>query len=244
MNGTTLKFLKTAISIRHMNACNRRYQVNVDTANFTQSRVEHEREPHAGLAKLSGYLAVCHFKIVGRQPVISPGIGVRELAVNMVAREDKGLLGPIQRRTFGPSFRLHIGNALYQFCRDLPRLRTERKNKHGIPIMMKVPRPHPRSGDTFGVATTIIVVGSMQGLMQIADQMEQEFERDDPLLGVSRRTCKLGCEFVDFIQDAIIRWTVESRSPAGQRRVIEACLIDIGVTDPDVDIMPLARSLA
>lgn len=109
--------------------------------------------------------------------------------------------------------------------------------------MMKVPGPHPRSGDTFGVAATIIVVGSMQGLMQIADQMEEEFERDDPLLGVRRRTCKLGCEFVDFVQDAIVRWAVEGRGPAGQRRVIKACPIDIGVADFDVDIMPLARSL-
>jgi hypothetical protein len=42
----------------------------------TQSPIEQEGQPHPRFAKLGGYLRVCHFKVVRREPVITSGISV------------------------------------------------------------------------------------------------------------------------------------------------------------------------
>lgn len=45
--------------------------------------------------------------------------------------------------------------------------------------------------------------------------MQEEFERDDPFLGIGRRTRELGGELVDLVQNAIVRGTVGCRGIGG-----------------------------
>jgi hypothetical protein len=49
--------------------------------------------------------------------------------------------------------------------------------------MMKVSRPHAWGRYVFVISAAIVIVRGMERLMQIADEMQQELQGDDALLG-------------------------------------------------------------
>jgi hypothetical protein len=42
----------------------------------------------------------------------------------------------------------------------------------------------------------------MEGLMEIADKMQDEFQRDEPFVGIGAGVGKLGGELLDLVDDA------------------------------------------
>ena len=55
------------------------------------------------------------------------------------------------------------------------------------------------------IAASVVVVGAVQWLVRIADQMEQELEREQPFLKVRIRVFQLDCELIDFVHHAGVR---------------------------------------
>jgi hypothetical protein len=51
----------------------------------------------------------------------------------------------------------------------------ETADPFGVPEMMQIAGPESIRGDPLSISTGIVIVGGMKGLMEIADQMENEF---------------------------------------------------------------------
>lgn len=83
----------------------------------------------------------------------------------------------------------------------------------------------------------------MKGLMHVADEVQQELQRDEPLLGISRRVGQLGRELIDLIDNARLSRTARGQYVCGQRRMPVAGLIEVRAVQLDVDEVPLSRPL-
>jgi hypothetical protein len=69
--------------------------------------------------------------------------------------------------------------------------------------------------------------------------MEDEFQRDQPFLGIGARVLKLGGELLDLIDHTRLRWTIRGNCSGWQRRVPEASSIKVRIAKFDVHEMPL-----
>jgi hypothetical protein len=65
--------------------------------------------------------------------------------------------------------------------------------------MMEVAGSESISDDAFSISTGIVIVGRMEGLMVVADQMQDEFQHDDPFLGIGAGVGEFGHELLDLI---------------------------------------------
>jgi hypothetical protein len=65
--------------------------------------------------------------------------------------------------------------------------------------------PTTAAADTFSISTSIVIVGRMKGLMEVADQMQDEFQRGQPFLRVGLRIGEFGGELADLIDHASLR---------------------------------------
>src|SRR3954451_16021792 len=79
----------------------------------------------------------------------------------------------------------------------------------------------------------------MERLMQIADEMEEKFERYDLLFRVSGRACQLVRKLLDLVDDAVICGAKGGRGARWHGRMAETCLIEVRVGDLDVHEVPL-----
>lgn len=50
--------------------------------------------------------------------------------------------------------------------------------------MVQVARPESCRNDAFPISAGIVIVGSMKGMMEVADQIEDEFQSDQPFFGI------------------------------------------------------------
>src|SRR5215470_2887034 len=92
------------------------------------------------------------------------------------------------------------------------------------------------------IATTVVVVGGMQRLVQVSDEVEQELERHKTLLRVGARLGKFSGELLDLVEDACWR-TVRCNGVRRQRWSAGTSTADIGIVDLDIDEVPI-RGLA
>ena len=87
--------------------------------------------------------------------------------------------------------------------------------------------------DVLPIFAGIMIVGRMEGLMQVADQMEDEFQRDEPFFGISFRIGKFGCELLDLIDNASLCRAIRC-DHAGQQRASHLRFPSAPHTDPRV----------
>jgi hypothetical protein len=97
----------------------------------------------------------------------------------------------------------------------LPWIGAEALDPFGIPEMMQVAGPEAISDDGFPIATSIAIVGGMKGLMEVAGQMQDEFQRDEPFFRIGVRVGEFGGELLDFIDDASLRQAIRGNRAAG-----------------------------
>jgi hypothetical protein len=70
---------------------------------------------------------------------------------------------------------------------------------------MKVAGSECISDDAFSISTGIMIVGRMKRLMEVTDQMKDEFQGDQSFLGIGAGVRKLAGEFLDLIDHASLR---------------------------------------
>jgi hypothetical protein len=87
---------------------------------------------------------------------------------------------------------------------------------------MKVAGVQPSSCDKFLVAPSVVIVGSVERLMQVADEVQKELERQELLGGAGGRIAELGRELVDLVHDASPSRPFGGRDPGRERRMAEA----------------------
>src|SRR6202047_5365049 len=95
--------------------------------------------------------------------------------------------------------------------------------------------------DTDVVAAAVAIVRRMQGLMEVADQVQQELQRQPPFVRSRGRAPQLTEELVDFVEDAVGRGTFGCLAAHGARPMAEARSSECGPVECDVDVVPLAR---
>ncbi len=81
----------------------------------------------------------------------------------------------------------------------------------------------------------------MQRLMQVSHEVQEEFEANSLLLGVSLCVCKLCGELLDLVHHAVRSRAIRGNRTCWQCGVIEAGLLKVGSRDFDISEMPLAR---
>ena len=66
-----------------------------------------------------------------------------------------------------------------------------------------------------------MVIGGVERLVQVADEVQQELERQEPLGRTRGRVAELGRELIDLVDHAG-RWRpLGGRDPGGERRMVE-----------------------
>src|SRR5690242_3155051 len=107
-----------------------------------QRRIKHKGQSDTSFAQLGRYYLRRHFEVFIREVISVPAIRRGKLAIGMVAGYCECLLRPACRRSFRPFFLLIFGDTLDEIRRDPALVGSKGHHKLGIPIMMKVSRPH------------------------------------------------------------------------------------------------------
>src|SRR5438552_71605 len=123
------------------------------------------------------------------------------------------------------------------------RVNSQPLHELDIPIAMKVARVQPSSCHELLVPAGVVIVGCMERLMQVADEVQKELERQELLGGSGGRIAELGCELVDLVNDAG-SW----RSSGGWRSRREGRMAETGrrkvrLDELDIDKVPLPSTL-
>jgi hypothetical protein len=135
---------------------------------------KHEGEPHARLAESGWDHLARHFDVLIRQAKAAPAVWGRELSIDFFFGDVERLFGPIRRGSLSPILALRIRYALDQRLRHLLWVVTEHLYELGVPIVMEVAGLEASRGHTLFVATSIVLIGGVQRLVQIANKMQQE----------------------------------------------------------------------
>jgi len=80
---------------------------------------------------------------------------------------------------------LLVRNRCGQRGGDLSGVVPEAADPFGVPEMMQIAGPEPIYGDPLSSSTSIVIIGGVEGLMEVADQMEDEFQPDQSFFGIS-----------------------------------------------------------
>ena len=59
-------------------------------------------------------------------------------------------------------------------------------------------------GRDFQIAAPVMIVGGMQRLVYVTDEVQEKLQREPSLRIIGRRALELRSEFVDLIDDAVI----------------------------------------
>src|SRR5580704_1784005 len=95
--------------------------------------------------------------------------------------------------------------------------------------------------DSAESAAPVVMIGGVQRLMEIADEMNQKLEREQALGGRRGGAFELDGKFVDFVHHAILRRSRARQLPCRQCRKSEAGILEIRMIDLDVHKMPGRR---
>jgi hypothetical protein len=96
----------------------------------------------------------------------------------VIAREGERFHRPIGGRSTRPEPALLLGDACSQMRGGLTRNAPDPLDELGIPQVMQVVAGEPVSRDLLPIAPGIVIVGSVKGLMHIAEEMQEELQRD------------------------------------------------------------------
>ncbi len=65
--------------------------------------------------------------------------------------------------------------------------------------MMEVVGPESSSDHAFPISTGVVIVGSMEGLVEVADQMQHEFQGDQPFFGIGAGVREFAGKLLDLV---------------------------------------------
>ena len=82
--------------------------------------------------------------------------------------------------------------------------------------MMKAAGAESLGSDAFPISTGIMIVGGMKRLVKVAYQMQDEFERDQPFLGIGFGVGKLGQELLNLVYYAGLGRAIRGDRASGQ----------------------------
>jgi hypothetical protein len=128
----------------------------------------------------------------------------RATAVVRPAMAFEALLRPVRDLAGLPLHYLIFGNVANQIGRNCLGIRTELVNKFSVPKMMEISRLERSCRHPLVISAPIMIICSVQRLMQVADEVENELESHNLLFGIGCRVRKLACEFSDLVGDAIV----------------------------------------
>jgi hypothetical protein len=74
--------------------------------------------------------------------------------------------------------------------------------------------------------------------MEVADQMQDEFQRDNAFFGIGARVGEFGHELLDLIDDTSLRRTIRGKRGGWQQRMPEASCVKVRIGEFDIDEMP------
>ena len=86
---------------------------------------------------------------------------------------------------------------------------------------MKVARLQSSSCDELLVRAGAVIVGHVEGLMQVGHEVQKELERQELLGGISGRVAELGRELIDLVHDAGLRRPLGRRDAGREGRMAE-----------------------
>src|SRR5215470_18835638 len=107
--------------------------------------------------------------------------------------------------------------------------------------MMEIARLESSGGHPLTVAAAIVVVGSVQRLVNIAHEVQQKLESNDLFLLVGSRVRQFCGELLNLVDDAIVGGAVRGRGAGRDGRMTEAGHIEVRRCDLNIDEMPLPR---
>jgi len=81
---------------------------------------------------------------------------------------------------------------------------------------MKVAGVKPLSRNRLLGAARIVIIGRMVRLMQVADEVEEKFQGQQPLRGGRGGFGKFGCKLIDFVHHTNHGDPVEAGIPGGR----------------------------
>ena len=120
----------------------------------------------------------------------------------------------------------------------MARVGSQPFDKLDIPIVMKVVRVQPRGGDKLLVSAGIVVVGCVEGLVQVANEVQQELQRHEVLGRDGGRIAELGRELIDLVNHAGLRRAFRCRNPWRERRMAETSRDKIRLRQFDIHKVP------
>jgi hypothetical protein len=89
-------------------------------------------------------------------------------------------------------------------------------DQFGVPEMMKATGAESLGSDAFPISTGIKIVGGMKRLVKVTNQMQDEFERDQPFLGIGFGVGKLGQELLNLVYYAGLGRAIRGDRAGGQ----------------------------
>jgi hypothetical protein len=93
----------------------------------------------------------------------------------------------------------------------LRRTLAELLDEHRVPVVVQISGALAASADPNAVTARVSIVGGMQGLVQIPDEVQQELQRPQPLASRRDGRCQLRLELIDLVHDTVARRTVAGR---------------------------------
>ena len=216
---------------RHTRGSGRRLQI--------ESVVQQPREPYARLFDLDGYDIACSRIIASGQryrrsvPITAGGRAER---VGGRFCEREGFARPVARRASAPGRDLRGRYFLTQGRGERLGIGCDLPNDDGVLIAMEVDRSRGAQCDADTVAAAILMIGSVQRLVHISDEVEHELEREAALRVGRGGIAEFAGELFDLGDHAILR-----RPLAGEaltRWKAEACGIEAASLQFDVGEVP------
>jgi len=98
-----------------------------------------------------------------------------------------------------------IGDPGHDHPGNLSGISPEALDPLGIPEMMEAAGAESISDDAFSISTGIVIVGGMKRLMEVADQMQDDFQCDESFFGIGAGVGEFGGELTDLIDHASLR---------------------------------------
>jgi hypothetical protein len=170
--------------------------------------VEHHGKPDPSPAELQPNILDRRIDVAGIEDVDASRARLREPSIGILAGNLERLHRPIR---YGPCrlcSSLLVRNPGDDRVGDLTRIGAESLYKFHVPEMMKVAGLEPLCDDPLPISARVMIVGRMKGLMEVADQVQDELQRDNPFLEISSGIGEFCRELLDLIDDAFLGWAI------------------------------------
>src|SRR5208283_3482660 len=140
-----------------------------------------------------------------------------------------------------PARTLRLADAGGQPRRDVGGVLAQSRDEFSVPVMVQIVLGDAGRNRDLAVAAPVVIVARVQRLVHIANEMQQELQRETPLPLTRAGILKLGGEFVDLVDHAVLRGPFRGIGPRRDLRLTEAGAADVGSRQFEIHEMPAAR---